>query len=32
MDLSSNPIGNAGIETMATFIKSEFNTLLKLNV
>lgn len=32
LDLSLNPIGNAGIEILSTFIKSRFNTLLKLNV
>jgi hypothetical protein len=32
LDLSSNPIGNAGIENLSTFIKSKFTTLVKLNV
>jgi hypothetical protein len=32
LDLSVNPLGNAGIEGLATFIKSKFSTLVKLNV
>lgn len=32
LDISLNPIGNAGIEVLSTFIKSMFTTLIKLNV
>jgi len=32
LDLSVNPLGNAGIEGLATFIKSKFTTIVKLNV
>jgi len=32
LDLSLNPIGNAGIEILSTFIKSKITTLIKLNV
>lgn len=32
LDLSVNPLGNAGIEALSTFIKSKFNTIVKLNV
>ena len=32
LDLSFNPIGNQGIEILATYIKCDYNTLVKLDV